>query len=104
MLFRSYKFHKMFLSRKQSQFFVIGTMGFAIKVSVLSLFIVDRIGRYLEIFSCLPIVFLLIYYKKIRRIECFIFILLYLMTPYLVKVLTSQTGGYSYDSILLHLD
>lgn len=103
-LWAIYKFHKMFLSRKQSQFFVIGTMGFAIKVSVLSLFIVDRIGRYLEIFSCLPIVFLLIYYKKTRRIECFIFILLYLMTPYLVKVLTSQTGGYSYDSILLHLD
>lgn len=103
MLWGIFKFPKMILSKTQSQFFVIGVMGFAIKISVLSLFIVDRIGRYLEIFSCLPIVFLLIYYKR-KRVEYFIFILFYLILPYVAKVLTSHTGGYSYDSILLHLD
>lgn len=97
-----YKLPKMNLCRTQSQFFVIGTMAFAIKISVVSLDVVERIGRYLEIFSILPIVFLLIYYKKGKRMECFLCVLLYLIIPYAVKVIMSQSGGYYYDSFLCH--
>lgn len=97
-----YEFPKMNLCKTQSQFFVIGTMAFAIKISVVSLDIVERMGRYLEVFSILPIVFLLIYYNKTKRMKYFIFILLYLIIPYAFKVIMSQSGGYSYDSFLFY--
>ncbi len=83
--------------------YVFGIYGFAIKLGVMSMAIVSRIGLYLEIIGGLPIVYLLIYlYKKARLRPYFLLLLLYLFVPYAFKVLVMKTGEYNFDSIFFH--
>lgn len=92
----------MALSKRQNQWFCLGVMGYVLKLSVVSLSIVARMGRYLEIFSCIPIVLLLIYWRNNSRIKAYILGLVYLFAPYASKVLIASKGEYSFDSFLLH--
>ncbi len=97
-----YRYPYFNLCPKRKWLFVFGIYGFAMKLSVMSLTTVSRMGLYLEIISCIPIVYLLIYVYQKHWTKKYIFLLLYLLAPYAVKVLVMKTGEYSFDSIFFH--
>ncbi|ROT04993.1 EpsG family protein [Muribaculaceae bacterium Isolate-104 (HZI)] len=97
-----YKYPSFKLSEEQRRLFLFGVYGFAIKLSVMSIATVSRIGLYLEIISCIPLVYLMIYLYNKGRTKQYLIMLLYLLAPYALKVLVMKTGEYGFDSIFFH--
>ena len=102
-LYSIYLLPRMHLTSMQKRYFVLGVCGYAFKISILSLFIVNRMGQYFEILMCVPIVFLLIYIKQCgkRYTYLYLLLLLFFIAPYALKVTIFATGEYSYSSFFL---
>lgn len=101
-LWAIYLYPKMKMSEMHRWLFVFGIYGFALKLSVMSLTIVSRMGLYLEIISCVPLAYLLVYLYESSRIKSYALMLLYLLAPYAFKILYMRTGEYGFDTIFLH--
>lgn len=93
-----YLFPKMNLMDFHKRLFVFGLCGYALKLSTVSLALVSRLGLYLEFFSCIPLIYLLLYLKNTRKNVAYGFSIVYLLLPYSMKVLISTYGEYSYTS------
>lgn len=81
--------------------FLIGIVGYSLKLATISVGLLSRIGQYFDIISCIPIIWLLIYLKPHKKVYMYI-IMIYLLLPYAAKVLISTEGEYSYNFFLLH--
>ena len=99
-LYAIYIYPRMDLTNYQRKLFVFGLCGYAFKLSVVSMSLVSRLGLYFELFSCIPLVYLLIYLKMNSRKLVYILVLIYLLLPYSLKVIMSNTGEYSYNFFL----
>lgn len=99
-MYAIYLFPKMDLTEAQKRLFVFGLSGYALKLSVVSISLVSRLGLYLELFSCIPIIFLLIHLRRERRVLAYLLIMIYLLLPYSIKVLIATGGEYSYEFFL----
>lgn len=88
------------LSSMGRKLFVIGILSYSIKMAILSLPYIYRLGSYFEVLMCLPLFYLLIYYK--RNILAYLFIVLYLLLPYIYKVTIGAQAEYLFDSYFLH--
>ena len=93
-------FPRMNLSEDQKRLFVIGICGYAIKLSLMDVSIMQRMGAYFEILMCLPITYLMIFHLYKNR-KLFPFLFLYLLLPYAAKVTFLATREYTYSSIFL---
>lgn len=98
MLYAVYLFPKMNLSEFERRFFVIGICGYCLKTSLMSLSLIGRVGKYGEILMCIPIVFMLIYLSQTRSKLRSVLIYMYLLLPYVIKVLFFPIREYSYHS------
>ena len=98
-----YRLKYMKISQLERSLFVFGVVGFALKLSVMSLVHLSRLGLYLEIVSCVPLVYLLYDIYIRNKTLPFLFLVTYILLPYALKVMAIKTGEYSYDSILFHV-
>lgn len=94
-----YKLPKMQLQGLENKLFVIGIISFSFKMAILSLPYISRLGQYFEILMCIPLVYLLIFYRKSKI--GFVVIYTYLLFPYLLKVTFLAKAEYLYDSYFL---
>lgn len=103
LLYSIYLYPRMQLNTMQQKCFVLGVCGYAFKISILSLFIVNRMGQYFEILMCIPMVFLLIYIKRqgIRYTYLYLMLILFFFIPYALKVTYFAKGEYLYHSFFL---
>ena len=101
-LYSIHLFPRMNLNEFQKQFFVTGICAYSLKLAVLSMSLIGRLGRYYEILACIPIVFLLIHLKNHSRGSRFILILLYLFLPYFMKVVFFAVREYTYNSVFFN--
>lgn len=99
-LYAIYLFPKMDLDVSCKKMFVFGLCGYALRLSVLTMSLVSRLGGYLLLFSCIPLVCLLIYLKIEKRKLLYYLILIYLLLPYGIKVLMFARWEYSYHFFL----
>lgn len=97
-----YRLPRMNLTRLQRRYFTIGVFGFAAKISLMSISLIYRAGLYLEVLSCLPIIYLMIYCKGKGKVMEYVLMIGYILLPYAIKVLVSKSGEYSYDFFLFH--
>jgi len=102
MFWAIYLLPKMKLSLLERRLFIVGICGFALKLSIVSLNLIARMGLYMEILSCIPLVYLLIYFKERFRYKAYFLTICYLFFPYFLKVAIFPVGEYSYDFFLLH--
>lgn len=84
------------LKPKKTLYFKLGIVGYSIMLAVSSLSLISRIGRYLELFACVPLVYLIIYYGHKNTKYT---ISLYLILPYLYKLISL----YTYNSYFFNL-
>lgn len=98
-----YLFPKMNIDEPLRRLFVFGICGYAWKLSTVSLALVSRLGLYFEFFSCIPLIYLLIYCIQKKYLVVYYSTIIYLTIPYSVKVLmyTFGSGEYSYTSYIL---
>lgn len=101
-LYSIYLFPKMDLNEFQKKIFITGICSYSLKLAVLSIALLERIGRYNEILACVPIVCLLIYLRNHSRKSMFILILLYLFFPYFLKVSFYAVREYTYNSVFFN--
>lgn len=94
-------FPKMNLNKFLEKLFVFGICCYAMKLSVMSLELLSRMGLYFEFFSCIPLLCLLLYYRQKGSISMYYFLIIYLLLPYSLKVTFFARAEYLYDSILL---
>lgn len=99
-LYAIFLFPKMNLDVTHKKMFVFGLCGYTLKLSVLTMSLVSRLGGYLLLFSCIPLVYLLIYLKREKRNVLYYLILIYLLLPYGIKVLMFARWEYTYRFFL----
>lgn len=99
-LYAIFLFPKMDLDVPYKRIFVFGLCGYALRLSVLTMSLVSRLGGYLLLFSCIPLVYLLIYLKREKRNVLYYLILIYLLLPYGIKVLMFARWEYTYRFFL----
>lgn len=92
-----YLFPNMRLTEKQRQLFVIGICGYCVKIALLDISLVQRMGAYFEIFMCIPLTYLLIHHLSYHRIR-FPLLIMYLLLPYAAKVTLFAVNEYAYQS------
>lgn len=94
---------KMELNDNEKKLFVIGICGFCFKLSLISITIVYRLGQYFDILMCIPIIYMLIYFRTQRKQKIhFNITTLYLLVPYTFKVTAFAIGEYQYHSFFFH--
>lgn len=96
-----YKSNKYELNIFSKNMYVVGVCAYCIYLSCLASTIMNRIGMYFTILTCIPVVYLLIYLYRKKSI-LFWFIVLYLFLIYSLKVTVFASGEYTYKSIFFH--
>ena len=96
-IYAIYLFPHMRLTEEQKQLFVIGLCGYCVKIALMDITIVQRMGAYFEIFMCIPMTYLLIHHLSYHRIR-FPFLMVYLLLPYAAKVTLFAVNEYTYQS------
>ena len=81
--------------------YAIGVYAYCIYVVCLASTIMNRLGMYFTILTCLPITYLLIFLYR-RKSIFFWFIVLYLFLIYALKVTAFASGEYTYRSVFFH--
>lgn len=93
-----YLYNKMRLNDYQKKMFKLGIFAFSFKLSLISFFIVGRIGLYFDILACVPLCFLLINFIQRKQKIKFYLTISYLLVPYMLKVTLFATQEYLYNS------
>lgn len=92
---------KMNLNNLEKGFFNLGIISFVIRISIVAVPYVGRISAFFEILSCVPVVYMLIYFLQTRNKKLYILVLLYMLLPFAFKVTLFSVGEYDYHSYFL---
>ena len=93
----NYKFNSI-----ERKLFFLGIIGFSMKLALSSIGLVSRFSEYMEFFSCFPLVYLIVYLIQQKKTLQQLFIYLYLLAPYALKVLFFPKGEYLYSFYLFN--